>query len=201
MTWYSSRISILFFLGLLFSIIIDHLQAQHNITSYPTTPTILSSTHWLPLVSGFSAILVAFCFPLLDLTVGKKERVKRDWSSVIRCCGGFIGVNYAASKLPWTSSIQVSITLALLAMGLWYLFDRTLHGFLLSTLFATVGTWVGFVLVANGAYTWTKADFFGVRSWLPCILYCAAVCFGAIGRQMELINVYQGNIHNKRKIE
>lgn len=123
-------------------------------------------------------------------------------------------MNYAASKLPWTSSIQVSITLALLAMGLWYMFDRTVHGFLLSTLFATVGkklsvfltsniqgTWVGFVLVANGAYTWTKADFFGVRSWLPCILYCAAVCFGAIGRQMELINDYQANNHNKRKME
>ena len=79
----------------------------------------------------------------------------------------------------------MSITLALLALGLWYLFDRTWHGFLLSLFFACVGTWVGLELTARGAYAFTKADFFGVRSWLPCVLYCGGVCFGVIGRQLE----------------
>ena len=147
-------------------------------------------------------MLVGVMYPVLDYWIGLKstnpsgrsggvgggsgvggrstKKVKREWSSVIRCCGGFMGVNYAASviclfkirilsfgflirhikqtffpppqKLPWTSSIQVSLTLALLALGLWFLFDRTLHGFIISAVFASVGTWVVFILVSNGVY-------------------------------------------------
>lgn len=153
--------------------------------------------------------------------------------------GGFIGVNYAASKLPWTSSLQVSCTLALISAGLWFLFDRTFHGFLISLTVAFMGTIVAYFLVLNGwyryvlpmmfCYTWgaryttwyfshgqvpwkitqrtkwtvyltvlltvdavdddsfTRADFFGVGSWMPCILYSSSVCFGSIGRQLDVV--------------
>ncbi|KAJ3227425.1 Insulin-induced protein 1 protein [Clydaea vesicula] len=176
-----SKQSLLFGLGVLFSIIITTLLNQHNISR---TINKNNEQLWLPIVCGFSASFVGSIFPFFDHYFGISN-FKSDWSGVIRCCGGFFGVNYAASKLPWTSSVQVSITLALLGIGLWFLFDRTIHGFILSLVFSTVGTWVGFFLAYNGTYTYTKADFFGVRSWLPAILYCGCVCFGAIGRQLE----------------
>lgn len=98
--------------------------------------------------------------------------------------GGFIGVNYAASKLPWQSSASVSLTLALLAVGLWFLFDRTVHGFITSTVLSLIGTGAGMMLVMGKEYEFIKADFYGIRSWLPCVLYCGCICFGSIGRQL-----------------
>ena len=76
-----------------------------------------------------------------------------------RCMGGFIGVNYAASKLPWTSSLQVSCTLALISAGLWFLFDRTFHGFLISFTVASMGTVVAYFLVLNGWYRYVEKKF------------------------------------------
>ncbi|KAJ3412349.1 D-tyrosyl-tRNA(Tyr) deacylase [Chytridiales sp. JEL 0842] len=59
--------------------------------------------------------------------------------------------------------MQVSLTLALLAVGLWFLFDRTWHGFIISAICAAIGTWVVFLLVANGAYNARKI--LNLRLW------------------------------------
>ncbi|RKO89849.1 insulin-induced protein family, partial [Blyttiomyces helicus] len=180
------RALVLFLLGFAFSVIIDHLQKEHGITRYPSDVSqLFDSASWVPISCGLSAVLVGTLYPVLDWTWGARpHRFNREWSSVLRCCGGFIGVNYAASKLPWNNSVQVSITLALLGIGLWFLFDRTWHGFMLSTLMASIGTWVVYMLVSHGFYSFTRADFFGVRSWFPCILYASCICFGSIGRQL-----------------
>ncbi|CAG8592322.1 6219_t:CDS:2, partial [Scutellospora calospora] len=60
-------------------------------------------------------------------------------------------------------------------------------------------TGVMYILVANGIYSFTHADFFGVRSWIPCILYSSCVCFGTIGRQLMIVpeDWYDGNEQNK----
>ncbi|KAF9277458.1 Insulin-induced protein 2 protein [Mortierella alpina] len=188
--YYPIRALILFVLGFVFSLVIDHLQTQHRLVEYPTDISQLWDTaSWLPPTCGASAVLIGTIYPLGDyLWWGKRvPRSSRDWSSVMRCMGGFIGVNYAASKLPWTSSLQVSCTLALISAGLWFLFDRTIHGFVISLIVASMGTAVAYFLVLNGWYSFTKADFFGVGSWMPCILYSSSVCFGSIGRQLDVV--------------
>ncbi|KAF9576747.1 Insulin-induced protein 2 protein [Mortierella alpina] len=188
--YYPIRALILFVLGFVFSLVIDHLQTQHRLVEYPTDISQLWDTaSWLPPTCGASAVLIGTIYPLGDyLWWGKRvPRSSRDWSSVMRCMGGFIGVNYAASKLPWTSSLQVSCTLALISAGLWFLFDRTIHGFVISLMVASMGTAVAYFLVLNGWYSFTRADFFGVGSWMPCILYSSSVCFGSIGRQLDVV--------------
>ncbi|KAG0055102.1 Insulin-induced protein 1 protein [Gryganskiella cystojenkinii] len=188
--YFPIRALILFALGFAFSLVIDHLQTQHHLIEYPSNIHQLWDTaSWLPPTCGASAVLIGTIYPLGDyLWWGKRvNRNGRDWSSVMRCIGGFIGVNYAASKLPWTSSLQVSCTLALISVGLWFWFDRTVHGFVISLLVATMGTLVAYLLVLNGWYSFTRADFFGVGSWIPCILYSSSVCFGSIGRQLDVV--------------
>jgi hypothetical protein len=60
-------------------------------------------------------------------------------------------VNYAASKLPWaTSGPRVSLTLGLLGLGLWFLFDKSSHGMLVSLCFAVLGTSAGLMLAEYG---------------------------------------------------
>ncbi|KAG0248031.1 Insulin-induced protein 1 protein [Mortierella polycephala] len=188
--YYPIRALILFILGFVFSLIIDHLQTQHQLVEYPSNRhQFWDTASWLPPTCGASAVLIGTIYPLGDyLWWGKRvHRNSRDWSSVMRCMGGFIGVNYAASKLPWTSSLQVSCTLALISAGLWFLFDRTFHGFMISLTVASMGTTVAYFLVLNGWYSFTRADFFGVGSWMPCILYSSSVCFGSIGRQLDVV--------------
>ncbi|KAF9580820.1 Insulin-induced protein 2 protein, partial [Lunasporangiospora selenospora] len=194
--YYPIRAMILFVLGFVFSLLIDHLQAQHQLMEYPGKGSLggihshlWDTASWLPPTCGASAVLVGTIYPLGDyLWWGRQVKHSgRDWSSVMRCMGGFIGVNYAASKLTWTSSVQVFCTLALISAGLWFLFDRTFHGFVISFTVASMGTAVAYLLVLNGWYSFTKTDLFGVGSWIPCILYSSSVCFGSIGRQLDVV--------------
>lgn len=119
-----SRSVILFILGIILSLgthhpnlilVMDSLYSQHSVGKSLSSSPIL-----LPIACGIASVLIGVTYPLADTFL--KHKVKRDWSAVIRCCGGFIGVNYAASKLPWaTSGPRVSLTLGLLAAGLWFL--------------------------------------------------------------------------------
>ncbi|XXH04407.1 hypothetical protein Hte_010821 [Hypoxylon texense] len=59
-----------------------------------------------------------------------------DWALAIRGIGALVGIAFAIRKLPWDSTLQVSLTLALANPVLWFLLDRSMPGFLLS---ATVG--------------------------------------------------------------
>ncbi|KAG0078627.1 Insulin-induced protein 2 protein [Podila epicladia] len=156
--YFPIRASVLFILGFVFSLFIDHLQTQHQLIEYSKASLaspFWDTAGWLPPTCGASAVLIGTIYPLGDyLWWGQRvDRINRDWSSVMRCLGGFIGVNYAASKLPWTSSMQVSCTLALISVGLWFLFDRTLHGFVISLMVASFGTTVAYFLVLYGWYS------------------------------------------------
>ncbi|KAH9906176.1 insulin-induced protein [Xylariomycetidae sp. FL2044] len=56
-----------------------------------------------------------------------------DWALAIRGIGAFAGIAFAIRKLPWDSSLQISLTLALVNPVLWFLIDRSMPGFLVST--------------------------------------------------------------------
>ena len=59
---------------------------------------------------------------------------------VVRSIGAFVGIAFAIRKLPWQSTLQLSLTLALANPAVWYLIDRSPAGFLLSAVVALSGT-------------------------------------------------------------
>ncbi|ORY69949.1 insulin-induced protein-domain-containing protein [Pseudomassariella vexata] len=63
-----------------------------------------------------------------------------DWALVVRGIGAFVGIVFAIRKLPWASTLQVSLTLALANPCLWYLIDRSKPGFLFSAAVGLAGT-------------------------------------------------------------
>lgn len=63
-----------------------------------------------------------------------------DWALVVRGIGAFVGIVFAIRKLPWASTMQVSLTLALANPVLWYLIDRSKPGFLLSAAVGLAGS-------------------------------------------------------------
>ena len=74
------------------------------------------------------------------------DRTKRNsrgmggWNDVVRSIGAFVGIAFAIRKLPWQSTLQLSLTLALANPAVWYLIDRSPPGFLLSAFVAVSGT-------------------------------------------------------------
>jgi hypothetical protein len=81
----------------------------------------------------------------------KRERTKGldGWLDVVRAIGAFVGIAFAIRRLPWQSSLQLSLTLALANPAVWYLVDRSPPGFVVSAFFAIGGTAV--MLVINPA--------------------------------------------------
>ncbi|KAI9728948.1 MAG: hypothetical protein M1828_000033 [Chrysothrix sp. TS-e1954] len=67
------------------------------------------------------------------------------WSPVIRCVGAFVGIALAIRRLPWQSTLQVSLTLALVNPVIWYLVDRTKSGLVLASFVGVAGTAVSLV--------------------------------------------------------
>jgi hypothetical protein len=63
-----------------------------------------------------------------------------DYPLVMRGIGAFVGIVFAIRKLPWASTMQVSLTLALANPFLWYLIDRSKPGFLLSAAVGLAGS-------------------------------------------------------------
>ena len=79
-----------------------------------------------------------------------QARADTDWALVIRGIGAFVGIVFAIRRLPWTSTMQVSLTLALANPILWYLIDRSKPGFLLSAAVGVVGSLSILVLGVGG---------------------------------------------------
>ncbi|KAI9834866.1 MAG: hypothetical protein M1819_002774 [Sarea resinae] len=136
-----------------------------------------------------------------------------DWNPAVRSIGAFVGIAFAIRKLPWQSTLQASLTLALLNPVLWYTIDRSKPGFILSAIIGITGTAV--LLGINpeivpspatsspsasagvAAESMTKSgtlaglistESIGVSAWIASVLFCSCVCFGNIGRRLALKN-------------
>jgi hypothetical protein len=125
----------------------------------------------------------------------------------------FVGISFAIRKLPWQSTQQLSLTLALANPALWYLIDRSLSGFILPSVISIVGTTILVALnpsvVPSSAPLGYEAsflarnatgllegpsselilgvfssEFVGVWTWIASVLFVSSVCFGNIGRQL-----------------
>lgn len=162
-------------------------------------------------------------FPSGDTEQGteKKEEDQRqgfdnrglgaDWNPVVRSIGAFVGIAFAIRRLPWQSTLQVSLTLALVNPVLWYLVDRSKPGFLLSLIVGLAGTAIAFGVdpdivpspampspraeaALNGSYdgyglfqnSITSNESIGVVTWIASVFFCSSVCFGNIGRRLAL---------------
>ncbi|KAI1505544.1 insulin-induced protein-domain-containing protein [Biscogniauxia marginata] len=74
--------------------------------------------------------------------VSGKKSPSTDWALAIRGIGTFVGIAFAIRKLPWDSTLQVSLTLALVNPVLWFLIDRSIPGFLVSSIVGLAGSGV-----------------------------------------------------------
>ncbi|KAL5006594.1 hypothetical protein ScPMuIL_015400 [Solemya velum] len=182
------RGSVLFVVGVFFALVLNLLQIQREVTVFPpeVLASLFSSAWWVPPSCGMAAATIGLLYPCLDEKLGEPHSYKREWSSVMRCVAVFVGINHASAKIDFANNMQLSVTLAAMSIGLWWLFDRSRSGFGLGVVIAVLATFVTQLLVYNGVYRYTKADFLFVRSWIPCIFFSGGVTMGNIGRQLAM---------------
>ncbi|KAE8279805.1 Insulin-induced gene 1 protein [Larimichthys crocea] len=179
---------VLFTVGASLALVLNLLQIQRNVTLFPeeVMTTLFSSAWWIPPCCGTGAAVVGLLYPCLDSHLGEPHKFKREWASVMRCIAVFVGINHASVKLNIDNTVQLSLTLAALSLGLWWTFDRSRSGLGLGITTAFLATVFTQLLVYNGVYQYTSPDFLYVRSWLPCIFFSGGVTVGNIGRQLAM---------------
>jgi Insulin-induced protein (INSIG) len=156
---------------------------------------------------------------------GARPNFGAEWNPVVRIIGACIGIAFAIvswsrmialallimitqRKLPWQSTLQVSLTLALVNPVLWYLMDRSKPGFILSAVLGVMGTFMLLeinpdmvpspaiqplrVALGNttapdvGIDSLVLQESIGVWTWVASVLFCSCVCFGSIGRRLAV---------------
>lgn len=198
LAWHILRITSLFVLGTAYGIIVTHLHHSKSLSA-----TSMLSVHYglqYLITWGLAGIALGSILPWLD---GTSAGAKIDWEPVVRSIGAFVGIAYAIRKLPWQSTLQVSLTLALINPFLWYLVDRTRAGFWFSAVVGVVGSVVmlqtspGLIQAPEIVYGagvesrgegllagWVPVERVGVWVWVCSVLFCSCVCFGNVGRRL-----------------
>lgn len=102
-------------------------------------------------------------------------------------------------RLPWQSTLQVSLTLALVNPVIWYLVDRSRTGFALASVVSFCGA--AALLVSSPEIIPSPTtpnsqsnvifgaglsyESIGVATWIPSVLFCSCICFGNLGRRLS----------------
>ncbi|KAJ1664921.1 hypothetical protein IW140_003740 [Coemansia sp. RSA 1813] len=145
---------------------------------------VLEHASWSDGISGAMGIAVGLAYPYLDWKWQSYLAHKVEWNDVLRCAGGFLGINYAALKLPFESANQSSLIMVIISLGLWTVCDGTLHGLLLSTSTSLMATWLLHMHALSNYASFTQDDYQGLLSYLPSVLFTYCVMVGSIGRRL-----------------
>ncbi|PVH86709.1 hypothetical protein DL98DRAFT_481729 [Cadophora sp. DSE1049] len=229
------RSILLFGMGMGYGVLVRHLHDDRQLAPFQVEGIIKPRNDWRYLVFwGVAGVLLGSLMPWVDTLFldsgevavsgsgeaeGQEEGSESgifgaDWTPVVRSVGAFVGIAYAIRKLPWASTLQASLTLALVNPVLWYLVDRSKPGFLLSSFVGATGT--ALLLASNPDMMPSPASasipksnknttskylgslggelgLGGVRRetieggiWILSVLFCSCVCFGNIGRRLAL---------------
>lgn len=185
---------VLFLIGMFFYIILNLLQNQRHLpqmNSDESMVPILYTKWWLPVVCGSASALVGLIYPCLEHKLGDHHLQSQEWSRVLRCVAVFVGINEACTKVDFPSNLQLSLSLAILSVGLWWYFDRTRIGLALGVSIATLATLITQFLFYHELCVYSEREFLYVRSWLPCVVFCGGITVGNIGRQLA-VNDFTG---------
>lgn len=225
------RVTALFGVGMLYGMLVSHLHDRQEIA--PVKVEGIDRTAWPYYVFwGLAGVLLGEALPHLDAMwngdddedIEEREQDARRakpgssrkqgmvaWNDVVRSVGAFVGIAFAIRKLPWQSTLQLSLTLALANPAIWFLVDRSPPGFILSALVSLGGT--GMLLGVNPALIPSPSprpvlherarnatadmtgseklvlglftqESVGMATWIASVLFVSCVCFGNIGRKL-----------------
>ncbi|KAK1239017.1 hypothetical protein MKX08_006078 [Trichoderma sp. CBMAI-0020] len=226
----ASRAVVLFVLGAGYGVLVTHLRQESQLLQLTEASSIVPRYNgsYLALWGfGLTGVALGALQPwfdgLWDGLFGADEQAvvepaeplsdspkETDWALVMRAVGVFVGVAFAVRRLAWSSSMQLSVAVALASFVLWWLIDRSVSALILSAgvgLAGSVVVWgvnpdmipapAAQNISSNGippmaSYTDLATALNSIASqetieasiWMVSVLFCTCLCFGNIGRRL-----------------
>lgn len=151
------------------------------------------SPRWVTLSCGLGAIMIGLCYPLADTYFSSQPHVQISASTLIRQLIIFVGLILASVKFPFENNVDMAWTLAFIALLVWWIGDRSKIGLAISLMHTLGGTFFVQSLALLGFYRYTDADFVGVRSWMPALIFAGSVACGNLARILCLDRASAGS--------
>jgi hypothetical protein len=149
---------------------------------------VLKTAAWVPPLFGFAGIIMAILQILLDRSLKTKASIRDpNWSKVFYNISFFSFQYYLSGLLDYSNvdNLSIHITLALMAMFGWYIFDTSIAGILLGLATSIAGPFAEIVLINNfNLYTYTHADILGICSWIPWVYFLGGSAVGNLARRV-----------------
>ncbi|KAF2683486.1 hypothetical protein K458DRAFT_488104 [Lentithecium fluviatile CBS 122367] len=223
----TGKLAALFVFGVVYGVVVSHLHDTRELAAVRVEG--VDQESWTYFASwGLAGVALGCSLPYVELAWGgpgsdngdsedaEKEAEQsfgEQWNDIVRSVGAFMGIAFAIRRLPWQSTLQLTLTLALVNPALWYILDRSKPGLSFSLIVTSILTSFIFLsnpdvlpspslpATVNGTRTPTPAPiradeelFAGVVSyenlavvtWVGSVLFCSCVCFGSIGRRLAV---------------
>ncbi|KAJ4380197.1 hypothetical protein N0V86_004506 [Didymella sp. IMI 355093] len=223
-----AKLAALFTFGVLYGTIVSHLHDTRELAAVHVKGVDRES--WFYITTwGCAGVALGSLLPYVDLvwsrhsTVAESDEKEEDEkdaeipiseqiNDVVRSVAAFVGVAFAIRRLPWQSTLQLTLTLALVNPALWYILDRSKPGLSFSLIVTSILTSVMFLSnptalpspsvppSSNATHAPSiphpRPDLFAgiisydnlaVVTWVGSVLFCSCVCFGSIGRRLGVL--------------
>lgn len=140
---------------------------------------------WVPFLFGTAVMLMAGFHRLSSAKYTPRMGDNKDYAYaapvlflILYALTGFITAGTGGLQDVW---------IAVVAIALWWVMDRTLWGAGFAIINALLGTAFEICLVhINGFYYYPEhSNLFGVPSWLPWLYVAASICISVLVRQMK----------------
>ncbi|KAJ4370619.1 hypothetical protein N0V83_005140 [Neocucurbitaria cava] len=145
------KLSALYSFGVVYGLIVSHLHETRQLAAVHVDG--VDRRSWIYLASwGLFGVTLGSLLPYVDLVWDgqkvEKEMERNDRDSpiseqindVVRSVCAFVGIAFAIRRLPWQSTLQLTLTLALVNPALWYILDRSKPGLSLSLVITSILT-------------------------------------------------------------
>lgn len=171
-------------LGAVVGPLLDRAHAWTGAIAYDTPVTPLGVPWWVSLVYVGAALGIGLSHPPLDRALRRPQRVTL---STGRLAGGFAAMAslWVASGLLPGSNVAIALVLAVGAVGMLIVLDRTWQGILLALGTGLGGVVVEATLVRLGLFHHRSPDWLGLPVWLPLLYFGGSVAIGNLARSFE----------------
>ncbi|GFR21460.1 insulin-induced gene 1 protein [Trichonephila clavata] len=180
---------ILFLVGTIFTFVLNTLQIRRHsppLHFQKGNHNLFCTKWWLPIICGLGSAFVGLIYPCFRIKDHEQQIKCQDWSRVLRCVAMFVGINEACTKVDFASNLQLTLSLAVISVGMWWYFDRTTIGFGMGIIVAALATLATQVLVYHRICNYSEREFSYVQSWLPCVVFSGGITVANIGKQLAV---------------
>ncbi|CAF1161583.1 unnamed protein product [Didymodactylos carnosus] len=149
----------LFTFGCLLAIVLMSFQYEHKMSLF-NAGLILTPAIWIISFCGFGAVFIGLLYP----TISKQTELITEFEYDTK----------KSQKIPFSSDIHFTMTLAFLCTAFWWYFDRTIVGFVFSLILSLSLSATTEILLRAGAFKYSDSDFY-LKTCVPCLTFAGVI--------------------------